>query len=185
MDTLLRENAHQTTKNNTNLNLILRYSLISFFGVEELSTSDVAKTTEAILKKMTELNRLVTSLMPPEQKKSISKYVQLLTTKILNAAFDLMRKTVSLQKDLDQTKTELTKEVISSCDTVVEKYAELNLYIPPVATASILSLIDQAMELGMKIGAVSATATIDFKEKMIKKLIENMKKTAQKKGYIA
>lgn len=158
--------------------------LIPLFGVNKLSTPDVDKTLDAILEKMAELNRLLMSLMPLEQKKTIGKYVELMITKATNIALDLMGKSVSLEKDLGETKKELMKEVISSWIALVEKCEELSLYVPPMATASIWTVIDKAMELGMKIGAVSATGTIAAREKVKKKIMENLKKTARERGYI-
>lgn len=137
------------------------------------------------MKKMAELNRLLTSLMPLEQKKSINMFVQILITKATDTAFTLMAKTVSAEKDLGETRKELMKDVVSSWSALVEKYEELSFYLPPVATASIWTVVDKAVELGMKIGAVCATGTIDVSEKVKKKLIENLKKTAREKGYIA
>ena len=120
--------------------------------------------------------------MPPEQKKVIGKYVEIMVTKATNTAFDLMGKTISLDKDLGETRKEIMAEVSSSWIALIEKYEELSLYVPPVATASIWTTIDKAMELGMKIGAVCATGTIDVKMK--NKLMENLKKTARQRGYI-
>jgi len=166
---------------NANIELCLNHS----FGVKKMSTSDVDKTYEVILKKIAELNRLLTSVIPPEQKKTISNYVQIMIRKVTGTAFDLMGKTVSIQKDLGETREELMKEVISSWGALVEKYEELSLYMSPVATASIWIVIDRAMELGMKIGALSATGTIEAKAKAKKELIENLTKTAHRMGYIA
>lgn len=163
--------------------LIFRHFLIHSFGVNKLSTSDVDKTLETILEKMAELNRLLKSLIPPEQKKVIGKYVEIMVTKATNTAFDLMGKTVSMGKELGDTRKELMAEVISSWIALIEKYEELSLYVPPVAMASIWTAIDNAMELGIKIGTVSATGTIDVREKVKKKLMENLKKTARKRGY--
>lgn len=133
---------------------------------------------------MAELNHLLKSVMSPEQKKVIGKYVGIMVTKATNTAFNLMAKTVSPDKELGETGKELMAEVISSWIALIEKYEELSLYVPPVAMASIWTAIDKAMELGIKIGAVSATGTLDVREKVKKKLMENLKKTARKRGYI-
>ena len=149
-----------------------------------MGTSDFDKTVETILEKIVELNRLFRSLMPPEQKKVIGKYVEIMVTKATNTAFNLMAKTVSPDKELGETGKQLMAEVISSWIALIQKYEELSLYVPPVAMASIWTAIDKAMELGIKIGAVSATGTLDVREKAKKKLMENLKKTARKRGYI-
>ena len=148
-----------------------------------MSTSDKDKTIEAALEKMTELNRLLKSLTSPEQKKAIGKNVEIMATKVSNTASGLMDKSVSLEKNLGETRKELMKEMIPSWVALIEGYEELSLYMPPLATGSILVVIYKAMELGMKIGAVSATGTIDAREKAKKKIMENLKKTAREKGY--
>jgi hypothetical protein len=160
-------------------------SFIKFvFGENRLSTSDVDKTFNAIFEKMAELNSLLRSLIPQEQKKTISKQVEIMVSKVTNTAFSLMVKTASLDKDLDQTKKELIIEISSSWIALVEKFEELNLYVSPVETMPVLYVVDKAMELGMKIGAFSATGTIDVREKAMKKLMDDLKRITREKGYV-
>jgi len=151
--------------------------------LNKLSTADLDKTIEAVMEKMAELNRLLKSVIPPEQKKVIGKYVEIMVAKVTNTAFDLMGKSASLEKGLDETRRELMKEMTSSWIALVEKCEEIGLYTAPLATVSIWTVIDKAMELGMKIGAITATGTIDAREKMKKKIMENLKKIAREKGY--
>lgn len=151
--------------------------------LNKLSTADADKNIKAILEKMSELNRLLTSLIPPTQRETISKYVEIMVQKVTDTAFDLMGKTVSVDKDLSETRKALMTEAMSSWIDLIKKYEELSLYAPPVATPSIGIVIDKAMELGMKIGAITATGTIDAREKVKKKIMENLKKAAREKGY--